>query len=145
MRSPRGCCPAAGNRTVRAGLGAHREPRRGARRACRRAASIERDLHDGAQNRLVAVVMMLGMADALVARRAGTGSAATASCAGRGSDALSELRNLGTTSTRPCSTSSVWAGRSPRSQAVAPCRACSTSTGCGVPRPPSRPRRTSWS
>ena len=93
---------------------------------------IERDLHDGAQNRLVSVVMMLGIAER--ALETGTG------------EALGPIRRARcTTSTRPSSTNWAWRARSDPWPVAASCPAhWNSKRSAGFPQP-SSPRAISSS
>jgi signal transduction histidine kinase len=79
---------------VRAALRQQRSLRRIAREADRERARIERDLHDGAQQRLIALRIKLALADELLGVDVAAGRRAVAELGGEVELALEELRAL---------------------------------------------------
>lgn len=72
---------------------------------------IERDLHDGAQARLVAMGMDLGTIEALIEKNPAKAKELIAHARKSSAEALTELRDLVRGSTRRCSPSADWATR----------------------------------
>jgi signal transduction histidine kinase len=105
---------------------------------------IERSLHDGTQNRIVAVNVLLGAARRALARDPATADAVLERAQEAAEQALAELRGVVRSILRPCSPIAVWPTPSPAWRRAARCRAGSTPTfRCGA-RPRSRRRPTSW-
>src|SRR4051794_9173850 len=106
---------------------------------------LERDLHDGAQARLVAVAMELGMAEEQLADDPAQARERVAAARDEARRALAELRELARGSAPACSPNAGWArrpARSPRAAGSGPGCACGPSRA--RPRRWSRPPTSSW-
>ena len=106
---------------------------------------IERDLHDGAQARLVALAMDLGMARERLADDPAAPRSWSPGRTSRRSRRSPSSATSPAASTRWSSPTAACPPRSPRSRATATSRSSSTSGPASGRPPPSRPPPTSWS
>jgi signal transduction histidine kinase len=106
---------------------------------------IERDLHDGAQQRLVSLAMNLGMARERFADAPEPVRRAIADAHDEAVLALSELREFIRGLHPRCSTTGAWTRRCRASRRAPRCRSGCGWTCPGLPRPASRPWPTSSS
>ena len=108
-----------------------------------RARKLERDIHDGAQQQLVALAVKLGLAEQLASRDADKTTALLAELKDDAADALENVRDLARGSTRRCSRTTVCPRRSRRRPARwrSPC----SCTPTGRIATPPRSRRPSTS
>ncbi|CAM5268861.1 hypothetical protein STENM223S_01005 [Streptomyces tendae] len=107
---------------------------------------IERSLHDGAQNRLVSVTVLLGAARRMVARDPAGADELLERAQSAAEQALAELRSVARgASCRRCWPTGVSRERCPASRRTARCRAASRRTCRTGVRRRWRRRPTSWS
>jgi PAS domain S-box-containing protein len=104
---------------------------------------LERNLHDGAQQRLVALALHLQMARAKVGRNPAVAEAMIDNAANELDQALVELRSSRAASTRRSSTTAAFLTRSRRSPRDCPCPSRSRSAKSGTSRQSKRRRTTS--
>ena len=100
---------------------------------------LERNLHDGAQQQLVALTVKLGLLERLVERDPGQAKSIAGQLQGDATEALEELRDLARGSTRRSSPTRGWPRRSDRKPGSRRCRSRSRPRASGGTR--ARPRR----